>query len=449
MLQIASGKLFTGEQERSNQLRGVLYTNLQVYGRDSIDTAAGRLLPTSNVIGIQPLIYELTELIEDPIEVGAVVSHGVNPYLDEFADVVSFALNVTCTPNRDLALRLTSGSRGPLVNAPQNQLVQRMFDNQVWCRDDDCARLVNIVSGLIGLERKTHLSALKAIRTYTTGVYRIADDFEIAYALIVASIESLAQDFDGYRAEWKDYEESRRSRIDHALKGTEDETARQVRDAILENEHVSLARRFVDFSLDHVNPSFFREEAAEQKNPVGLSDLRAALPQVYRLRSRYLHNLEKLPALLTMPHSYREVGRIDGRILLTFQGITRLARHVITEFIERQPKVDTQVYDYRRERAGILEVPVAPKYWIWKTEGLEASSGLKRLEGFLEQTADYLLQEERPPVTDLREMLSEVEGMLPNMSTAHRRPFLVPFPARFVDTGKLPLTLDSCLRGND
>ena len=28
-------------------------------------------------------------------------------------------------------------------------------------------------------------------------------------------------------------------------------------------------------------------------------------------------------------------------------------------------------------------------------------------------------------------------------------PTLVPFPARFVDTGKLPLTLDSCLRGND
>ena len=26
---------------------------------------------------------------------------------------------------------------------------------------------------------------------------------------------------------------------------------------------------------------------------------------------------------------------------------------------------------------------------------------------------------------------------------------LVPFPARFVDTGKLPLTLDPCLRGND
>ena len=26
---------------------------------------------------------------------------------------------------------------------------------------------------------------------------------------------------------------------------------------------------------------------------------------------------------------------------------------------------------------------------------------------------------------------------------------LVPFPVRFVDTGRLPITLDSCLRGND
>ena len=31
----------------------------------------------------------------------------------------------------------------------------------------------------------------------------------------------------------------------------------------------------------------------------------------------------------------------------------------------------------------------------------------------------------------------------------HYLGMLVPFPARFVDTGKLPLTLDSCLRGND
>ena len=39
------------------------------------------------------------------------------------------------------------------------------------------------------------------------------------------------------------------------------------------------------------------------------------------------------------------------------------------------------------------------------------------------------------------ESLQQESGNLPT-------PGLVPFPARFVDTGKLPLTLDSCLRGN-
>ena len=268
MLQITSGKLFAKEPERSNPLRGVLYTNLQVYGRDSVETAVGRLLPTSNVLGIQPIIYELAELFEDTPEAGTVVSHGADPYLEEFADIVSFALNVTCTPDRETAIRLTSGKTGPLVSSPQNQLVQRVFDRQVWCRDEDCARLVKIVSGLIGLERKTHLSALKAIRTYTTGVSRIADDFETAYALIVASIESLAQEYDGYRATWSEYEQSKRSRIDHALRDADENTARLVRDAILENEHVSLARRFVSFALDHVSPAFFRAEAAEQSNEV-------------------------------------------------------------------------------------------------------------------------------------------------------------------------------------
>ena len=49
MLQIASGKLFAKEPAQRNELRGVLYTNLQLYGREPIETAAGWLLPTSGL----------------------------------------------------------------------------------------------------------------------------------------------------------------------------------------------------------------------------------------------------------------------------------------------------------------------------------------------------------------------------------------------------------------
>ena len=110
--------------------------------------------------------------------------------------------------------------------------------------------------------------------------------------------------------------------------------------------------------------------------------------------------------------------------MLTFQGMTRLARHVIIEFIKRQPKVAAEVYDYRPERAGIIQVAPAPKYWIGQTEDLAVSSGRNRLEGFLVQIAAGLQEGADAEVTDLRDLLSKVEKLLPNMSETHRRAFL-------------------------
>ena len=113
MLQIASGKLFTREPAQSNELRGVAYTNLQLYGREPIETAAGRLLPTSNLGDSRTAVYELTELIEDPPVPGAIASHGVDPYLSDFAAIVSFALNVNWPPSpKLLSKRVDQRSEG-------------------------------------------------------------------------------------------------------------------------------------------------------------------------------------------------------------------------------------------------------------------------------------------------------------------------------------------------
>src|SRR5579871_1839412 len=104
MLQINTGKLFQSGVGRTNKLRGVLYTNLFMAGHDaSIETAAGTLLSAEPLGDPGTLVYELTEKIEDGrIASGVLISHSVWPYLYDFAFVVSFALNVTCTPDHDL-----------------------------------------------------------------------------------------------------------------------------------------------------------------------------------------------------------------------------------------------------------------------------------------------------------------------------------------------------------
>ena len=111
--------------------------------------------------------------------------------------------------------------------------------------------------------------------------------------------------------------------------------------------------------------------------------------------------------------------------MLTFQGLTRLARHVIMEFVSCQPKIASEAYDYRAERAGIVEAPLASEYWIGNAESLTATSGRRRLEGFLAQVTARLRDPEGATVTDLREILERVEGMLQGLSEDQRRPFVL------------------------
>ena len=70
-----------------------------------------------------------------------------------------------------------------------------------------------------------------------------------------------------------------------------------------------------------------------------------------------------------------------------------------------------------------MRLPLAPKYWIGKVKGLSPSSGQKRFEGFLNQIAGRL-QNPGATVTDLRDVLTKVEQMLPQMNATQRRPFL-------------------------
>ena len=431
MLQIASGKFFRQKPGGQNELRGVLHTNLILHDQvhTTIETAAGRLLPVDAIRTPNSLVYEFTEFIEFNQEVpGGLVSHTIKPYIEDFAAIVSFALNVICTPNYELAARFTGTRTGVLANSSPGLNVRRVFDENVWCKKEDAIHLVQFVDELIGLERKSFLAAMRAIQTYVNGLLRLADDLALAYTLLIASIESLAQNFDGHQAKWEDYSEDKRRTIDKALAFVDEKEAARVRDAVLKNENVALSRRFREFAIDHIPPSYYREGANAKVHPVRQADLSSALKAAYTLRSKYIHSLREPPPLLHLGvGDYSETRVIDGVTILTFQGLARLTRCAITEFIRRQPKVKTEDYDYGRERPGIIDVPLtdfAPKYWIHQVDGLTINDGRKRFEAFLSQVVSWFRQDDDASATDIQEMLLASVGKFPNMNQDQRRPFL-------------------------
>lgn len=139
MLQIATGKLFTFDAERENSLREIIYTNAIINRETVIETAAGRLQPSSSY-SIRPthLIYEFVERIEAQADgPGVLASSGIEPYLQDFSVVASFALNCVCTHDVDLARRLTNGERGLATRSSPKSLVSRFFDEEIFCKPDE------------------------------------------------------------------------------------------------------------------------------------------------------------------------------------------------------------------------------------------------------------------------------------------------------------------------
>jgi hypothetical protein len=426
MLQIVSGKFFTAGKCYETLHRGTYYTNYRTFQDVAITTTIGRLLPSTGLGGMGTLTYELLEKIEwVPPAAGVMTSTGGRELVDDFAAVLSFILQVTCTTNPDLLRRLTAGNEPEMNrrNDPSKYL-RRVFDAQVLAQTDDASLINDFVEALIGLKRESFDAAIRAIRRYVTATHRIADDTSLAYALFIMSIESLAQTADDTAAVWSDYEESKRQRIDNALADSPVDLAERVRSAVLENEHVAMSRKFRDFSVGHISPAFFRAEAAGSLRPITRPDLVMLLRRAYDIRSGYVHRLRGVPKLLSMPFSHAETFEIEGQPTLTFQGIARLARHVITQFVQRSPKVEREEFDWHSVLPNIVRMPLASQVWIGRPEGYTGLTAAIWLQHFLGQVSALLLGTPGAALTDVTAILEKVEDLVGSTNASQRRPML-------------------------
>lgn len=423
MLQVSTGKFFKHEAYETLR-RATYYTNYRLLQHQRLDTLVGSLQPSTGAHGLEALTCEIIERIQKqpggPYS-GEVIATAGHTLINDFAAIVSFALDITCTTDLDLARRLVSSERVSLgMELVPQKFIPRMFDRVVnWQREDD-ERLRCFVDGLMALERKSYEGAIRAIRRYVIGAHRISDDVNLAYALFVMSMESLAQEFDKFEPAWDDYEQAKRQRMDAALIEVDAATTAKVHAAVLANEHVAIARRFREFALAHVGPSFFREEADKAVGAISRPDLSIALRQAYAIRSGYVHHLKEIPRLLIGIEGFHETMTVDGKPTLTFAGLTRLVRHVIETFVARAPKTETEEFDWMKDLPGKLTMPVAPQHWIGLAQGFDAATAPQYLVAFIGQVVGRLLQP-LATITDIRPVLEKIETLVPGLAKPEQR----------------------------
>lgn len=425
MLQIITGKFFNTDNLHKTLHRGVYFTNYRSFNGEPLDTKVGRLLPSTAWTGVRCFTFEITEQlpkINDDGTLAGMVSVGGDQIENDFAAIASFSLNITCTPSHDLARRLLTAKHPSLgVSEVPQKYVRRMFDSEITSQAQDAVYFREFVDDLMALERCTYEGAMRAIRRFIVGCHRIPDDLGLAYAMLVMSMESLAQNFDGYKAVWNDYDAGKRKKVDAALAKADPGMAQSVREAILSVEHIAIRRRFCDFVIDHIEPTFFREEAVGATWPIGRPDLIVALKTAYQIRSHYVHTLEEPPKELQLGSGQIDAVRVGDKPVLTLQGLTRVARHVISTFIRRGAKVQVEKFDFRSAYPNVVRVRLAPKYWIWQADNFSYKNEANYLTGFLEQISSIIRGDKDKLLTNITEVMERIEKIAPSEKSIVRR----------------------------
>lgn len=427
MLQIATGKLFRQGTLRINNLTGVLFSNaMRLF--DPVVTSAGTLTWTNALREHTPsFVCQIREAMEgDEVRPGVVFSYGVDSYLQDLSTLMTFHLQIVCSPDRDLVQRLTSGRRGLATEASPNELVRRVFDAQVNLRPLEAQEFAAFVQQFLGIPRAQFKLVMQAIRTVVTGIHRMGDDLEIAYTLMVAAIESLAADSGNHETSWEDVSEEKRRPIEAALAAhsVSQEIADSLKAAIAQTEHVLKRRKFKGFILNTLPETFFAEDAIGQIAPVGYLDLADALDVAYEMRSLYVHSLKRLPHELTSAQHFREqVELLDRRTALTFQGLLRVVRAVILEFVRRQPQLDNEPCDYQRDIPNIVVVRLAPTAWVGP-DAIAPTNGKAWFEAFLEMFDQDVLDRSPGSMVNLRPCLDRAFSLMPEMNAENRRSYV-------------------------
>lgn len=421
MLQIVTKKFFRdGVPLHSTPQRRVLYTNRLFLHADVIALPVGELAPSNGhdaPAAVTSTVIEHLEAQELDGSGALLISTGGEELVDQLADVLSLTLDAVFTRDRSRAARLVPPRAGEETSA--SKLFRRTFSSGRVVTEAEIEDLRAFETKLLALRRAEFEQVMRAIRRMVRAQQRAADDPTLAYVDLVAALESLSDSAPAPPFPWDRMDSRKRCLIDTALQGVDEVHADAVRRAVIDAERAGATRRFLAFVTDHISAAFYRDDAVGAVRPPRAIDLEGLLKVAYAIRSRSVHSLVDLPEEAWVLSAGADTVVVPGReAMLTLEGLSRLARHVIRQYVDRAPHGTGEEFNWRAALPGIIYAHLAPQYWLWQHGGFDHGSAERYLTGFVEHLVGL---ERSEPIADLTGVLEAIERQVRGLQAGSAR----------------------------
>lgn len=414
MLQIISGKFFENDSIHISECKGILYSNF--YWILPIETCIGTLEPVDifNTTSISPYVFSYKNQMEISQD-DATIQTGDSEIINQFRLLCIFGLSSFFDVDRNyvetLCRKYPKNSSEKIL--PSN-FVPRFLDSHINGKNEEVENFKKFIDKTIGLPRVKYIAVINSINAFSQALQTLNYNLDLAYSLMIYSLESLTQKFDDFEPIWEDYELSIQKKLDKLFEEKEFEkfTIESIQQILLKSSNLRTTKRFIDFTSKHVTNSFFIEEADGLKNPLRKSQLERSLNNAYKMRSNYVHELKEIEKSLKFTQFIKngEVLIWENKPYLTFSGLTRLVHHVILNFIDEETYLKKEKYPWRQDLPDIIDVAIHPKHWIWEEEIFNPSDINITFSGWLILVLDTLMHGEK--LLDLTKLMLKIENLI-------------------------------------
>jgi len=203
--------------------------------------------------------------------------------------------------------------------------IPRIFLRSIQGAQEEIDLFIKFVQKVIDLPRNKYLKVMSAIKNYVDGLQVADKNIDLAYSMMIYSIECLSQNFDKFTPVWDDYPDEVRGKLDKTFQKIPDTKVKHIKSALLKNSNLRLQKRFREFIIKHTNDKFYTEGALESNFAIRKSILDRAARNAYQIRSNYVHILGELQDCLKFSPTARGEIFYDGNEpYFTLAGLTRI-----------------------------------------------------------------------------------------------------------------------------
>jgi hypothetical protein len=419
MLQISAGRFFRPDVPINEYIhRRTVYSNGWLLDQAPVELPVGTIINSTELQEVSTVMLEAVDRLEAKRPDGTddfMIATGGDELIDDIAYVMTFILNRTFSRNHDQVHRLVAREGVADRHRGAASLFPGLFDPRQGIRSAELDDLKQFMGDLLVMTRADFARVMRVIRNTVDATRRAIDDPTGAYTDLVAALESLGDDHLTTPVAWDRYEGRKRKIIDVALEGQDQALVEKLRAAVLEADRVGLKRRFVSSTLARVSADYYRSEAVGKVHPPRSADLERMLGVAYDIRSRRGHILETLgDEAWVFTDGAETAFEPRFRRILTLAGLWRLVRHVARRFVAEAPKAEPEPWDYRNALPGIIQMQLAPQYWVGQSDGFGAQTAEMWFNGVVEALIAWCAGHNDEGI-NLVQVVEKIEKLVPTM----------------------------------